>query len=312
VERRRNIQKHHTATHLLDWALRGTLGTHVHQAGSLVGPDRLRFDFSHFASVSHAELKKMEASINEKILSNSVVKTCEIPFTEKPADVVAVFGGQYGDTVRVVNVGDFSKELCGGTHVSTTGEIGFFKIVSESAIAAGTRRIEAVVGQSAVGLIQAQTEELKSAALELNCAPEDLTNKIKLLKAKTSELEARLKASRQKELQAMKQALISKAPKSGGLPAIHGVVADCSPDDLKNLSQMILSDIKEGSVVLGSSFEGKANVIAAGSKQAVAAGFNAGNVIRELAAALDGKGGGRPELAMGSGKAVEKLQSVLG
>jgi len=168
-----------------------------------------------------------------------------------------------------------------------------------------------VVGESAVALIQSQAEELKTAALELNCIPEELTAKIKQMKARGAELEVKLKASRQKELQAIKADLIARATQNGGLSLVRGVACDCNSDDLKNLAMMVLSEIKEGTVILGSAFEGKANVIAMGSKQAVAAGFNAGNVIKELTAVLDGKGGGRPEMAMGSGKAVEKLQGVL-
>jgi alanyl-tRNA synthetase len=339
IKRRSQIQKHHTAAHLLDWALREKLGNHVRQAGSLVAPDRLRFDFAHFSAVSHEDLKAMERTINEKILENSPVKTYEVPFAEKPADVIAVFGEKYGDVVRVVDAGGFSKELCGGTHVSSTGEIGFFKIVGESAIAAGTRRIEAVVGAAAVAIIQAQTEELKAAALEMNCAPEELTVKLKQLKEKATEFEKKIRANRGKELQTMASELIAKARKTSGepsspkgsqgvaphnspslregargwekLPLVKAVVPDCSPDDLKNLSQMILGEIKDGVVILGSATEGKANVLAAGSKSAVAGGFNAGNVIKELTAALDGKGGGRPEMAMGSGKAVDKLAAVV-
>ena len=141
-ERRAAIQRHHSATHLLNWALRNTLGSHIQQAGSLVSENRLRFDFSHFEPIDANSLQQIEQSINACILGNHPVKSYELPFSEKPDDVIAVFGEKYGDRVRVVDIGGFSKELCGGTHVAATGEIGMLKILSESGIAAGTRRIE--------------------------------------------------------------------------------------------------------------------------------------------------------------------------
>ena len=311
LARRAQIQKHHTATHLLDWALREKLGSHIRQAGSMVSSDRLRFDFSHFSAVEADVLKTMETEINAKIAENTPVKTFEVPFAQKPADVVAVFGEKYGDVVRVVDVGGYSKELCGGTHVNATGEIGFFKILSESAIAAGTRRIEALVGAAAVNFVQHQTDAIKLASSELNSSVEELPVKIAQLKTKTAELEHKIKILRQKELVAIKDELIAKAKKDGALTNIRAVVKDCNNDDLKTLSQMILSEVKEGSVVLGSAFEGKANVLAAGSKEALAKGFNAGEVIKDLTAKLDGKGGGKPDLAQGSGKAIEKLSEVI-
>ncbi len=151
---RRAVQRHHTATHVLHWALRAVLGTHVQQAGSHVGPDRLRFDFSHYEQISPDQVRRIERLCQERILANDPVTWYEVPFAQKPADVLAFFGDKYGDTVRVVDIGGWSKELCGGTHVAATGEIGLLKIVSESAIAAGTRRVEAVCGEAAAELVE--------------------------------------------------------------------------------------------------------------------------------------------------------------
>ncbi len=311
-KRRAATERHHSATHLLDWALREALGTHVRQAGSMVGPERLRFDFAHFSAVEPETLRKMEAKINAKIWENAPIKTYTVPFAQKPDDVVAVFGEKYGETVRVVDVGGFSKELCGGTHTSATGDLGLFKIVSESAIAAGTRRIEAVVGRAAFELVQAQSAALKEAAAEFKCAAEEVPEKIRHLKEQRAELESQLKANRQQQLAAIMAKLVAAAQKDAAGMVVRGVVENCTPDDLKNLAQMILGEIKEGSLVLGSICEGKANVIAAGSKAAIAAGFNAGTLIKDLTAKLGGKGGGRPEMAMGSGTQVEKLAELIG
>lgn len=311
--RRADIEKHHSATHLLDWALREKLGTHIRQAGSLVAPDRLRFDFSHFSAVPAEDLREIERAINEKIRANGSVKTYEVPFKDKPADVVAVFGEKYGDTVRVVDIGGYAKELCGGTHVAATGDIALFKITSESAIAAGTRRIEAVAGAAAQALVNAQAGALDTVAKEFSCNVNELPGKIAKLKAKIASLEQRLKALRTKTLQDFKADLILKANIDGTLTHVRAVMpAGTSADDLRELSQIILGEVKEGSVVLGSVEGDKANVLAAASKAAVAAGFNAGNVIKELTAKLDGKGGGRPEMAQGSGKNIEQLAAAIG
>jgi alanyl-tRNA synthetase len=311
VARRANIACHHSATHLLDWALRTKLGGHIRQAGSLVGPERLRFDFNHFEAVGPEVLRELETQINAAILANSEIKTTEVPYSQKPADVVAVFGEKYGDTVRVVDIGGFSKELCGGTHASRTGDIGLFKFVSEGAIAAGVRRIEAVVGAAAVAHVQAQEDAIKAVAAELVCGTQEVEAKLKTLKDQKATAETELKALRQKALAGVKAELFQKAVKVGELTLVKAVLPDATPDDLKNLSQMILGELTDGAVVLGSVHEGKASVLAAGTKEAVAKGWNSGKVITELTAALDGRGGGRPELSMGSGKATDKLAQVV-
>ena len=177
LERRKAIQRHHTATHVLHWALREVLGDHIRQAGSLVEPDRLRFDFSHFEGVKPDQLSEIERISNEKLLLNDPLEAYETLFSEKPEDVIAFFGDKYGETVRVVDLGGWSKELCGGTHVSSAGEIGSLRIVSESAIAAGTRRIEAVAGLSAYQWADERITRVNELTRQLACKPHELTER---------------------------------------------------------------------------------------------------------------------------------------
>ena len=197
--RRRAISRHHSATHLLHWALRKVLGTHIRQAGTHKTAERLRFDFSHFEAVTPAQLKEVERLVNEKVIDNSSVGTYEVEFDKKPADTLAFFGDKYGKIVRVVDIGGFSREL-GGTHVATTGEIGFVKVVHESAIAAGTRRIEAVAGKAAQDFIAAEEEALAAVNAHLSSGPTDIVRKLESLLAQKAELERKLKAFEHKGL----------------------------------------------------------------------------------------------------------------
>jgi alanyl-tRNA synthetase len=189
VGHRRAIQRHHTATHLLNFALRKILGAHVRQAGSLNAPERLRLDFSHFEAVTHAQLVEIEQLINARILDNAKVDTYETEFDKKPEGTLAFFGDKYGKIVRVVDIGGYSRELCGGTHVSTTGEIGLVKLVSESAIAAGTRRIEAVAGQAAIDFVAQRDAALAAVSAHLSAGPLDVGKKLESLLAHQKELE---------------------------------------------------------------------------------------------------------------------------
>ena len=178
IERRKAIQRHHTATHVLHWALRKVLGDHIRQAGSLVEPDRLRFDFSHFEGIKPEQIEEIERISNEKLLLNDKLESYEVPFSEKPEEVIAFFDEKYGDTVRVVNLGGWSQELCGGTHVSSAGEIGSLRITSESAISAGTRRIEAVAGLSAYQWTDQRVCLIQQLTRQLACKPNELADRI--------------------------------------------------------------------------------------------------------------------------------------
>ena len=192
---RRAITRHHTAAHLLHWALRKVLGTHVRQAGTSKTKTRLRFDFSHFEQVRPDQLREIERLVNSKVFDNAKVETYEVEFDKKPADTLAFFGEKYGKIVRVVDIGGYSRELCGGTHVTTTGEIGLVKIVAEMAIAAGTRRIEAVAGQAAYDFVQEEEEALKAVNARLNAGPQDVAKKLECSWSHRAELEKKLKST---------------------------------------------------------------------------------------------------------------------
>jgi len=310
-DRRRSIERHHSATHVLHWALRKVLGTHVRQAGSYVDSQRLRFDFAHFEAIKPEELAEIEKLCNEHLLDNSKVRWFETPFDQKPDDVIAFFGEKYGDIVRVVDIGGFSKELCGGTHVRATGEIGLLKISSESAIAAGTRRIEAIVGNSLYSHINDIQELIATASQSLSTAPADLVKKIDSLIARNSELEKQLKKFQQKASGNLADDLVKTATESGGLKIVKAKVEASDLNALRQLGANVLGKLGEGIVVLGAEVKGKASVVAFCSKDAIGAGHKAGDIVRELTSKLDGKGGGKPDFAMGGGTNVTKLEEVI-
>ena len=310
-DRRRSIERHHSATHVLHWALRKVLGTHVRQAGSYVDSERLRFDFAHFEAIKPEELAEIEKLCNEHLLDNSKVRWFETPFDQKPNDVIAFFGEKYGDVVRVVDIGGFSKELCGGTHVRATGEIGLIKISSESAIAAGTRRIEAIVGNSLYSHINDIEQLIAIASQSLSTAPADLVKKIDSLLARNSELEKQLKKFQQKASGSLADDLVKTATESDGLKIVKAKVQAADPNALRQLGANVLGKLGEGIVVLGAKVKGKASVVVFCSKGAIGAGHKAGDIVRELTIKLDGKGGGKPDFAMGGGSNVAKLEEVI-
>ena len=311
LDRRHAIERHHTATHLLHFALRDIVGDHVHQAGSLVAPDRLRFDFSHFEPVSPEQIQRIETIVNRRILDNDGVKAYEIDFADKPDDIIAFFGEKYGERVRVVDIGGYSKELCGGTHVGATGEVGPFKITAESGIAAGTRRLEAIAGNAALELLSDSHARLQNLSRRLSCRPDELESRLEQLRAETERLEKEVRKTRQRETAAQAGDLASRAADRNGLKTVAAKVDAGSPDELRSLGMQILGEIGEGLVVLGAGFGEKSTLVALASPQAVKAGHRAGDIIRELAPQLGGKGGGKPDFAMGGGKHPEKLEAVL-
>jgi alanyl-tRNA synthetase len=308
---RRAISRHHTAAHLIHWALRKVLGTHVRQAGTSKTKERLRFDFSHFEQVKPDQLHEIERLVNDKVLGNARVEIYETEFDKKPADTLAFFGEKYGKIVRVVDIGGYSRELCGGTHVTTTGEIGLVKFVAEMAIAAGTRRIEAVAGQPAYDLVEEHETALRAVNAKLNAGPQDVAEKLDSLIAHKAELEKKLKALEQKASAGLADELAAQAATKDGLKFVSAVVAADSPEALRGLGSQVLSKLGEGVVQLGAAFGEKATVVAFCSPAAVKAGFQAGKLVSELSAKLGGKGGGKPDFAMGGGKEPAKLAEVL-
>jgi len=311
ASRRRAISRHHSAAHLVHWALRKVLGTHVRQAGTSKTPDRMRFDFSHFEAMTAAQLKEVEQLVNEKVLDNAVIETYETEFDKKPEGTLAFFGDKYGKIVRVVDIGGYSRELCGGTHVTTTGEIGLIKVVAEMAVAAGTRRIEAVAGQAAYDFVTAEETALKAVNTRLNAGVQDVAQKLEALFARQKELEQKLKAFEAKASAGLAEDLAAKATTKDGLKFVTAIVSAENPDALRSLASQVLNKVGEGVVTLGAAFPDKASVVAFCSPAAIKAGHQAGKIISEISAKLGGKGGGKPDFAMGGGKEPAKLAEVL-
>jgi len=315
VPRRRQIERHHSATHLLQWALREILGSHVGQAGSFVNPDYLRFDFSHFEGLTPSMCDQIERLVNEKILENHPVTTKNILLSEKPDDVIAFFGDKYTETVRVVDIGGFSKELCAGTHVRHTGEIGLFKIIQETAISAGTRRIEAVCGWAAQSLLHNQYHQLHALAQRLSCRVEDVEKRLVTILEEKESIEKKLIAHQQQALSQLAQDLSSQAHHHGGIALVCQVVDIDQPQDLKSLAFQV-GHLTQGLVVLASIQDEQVSLAIFASPTAIQAGYCAPDVMKKLSAALGGKGGGKPDFAMGGAKANrlaldQALQSLM-
>lgn len=311
VPRRRAIERHHSATHLLNWALREVLGTHVIQAGSLVTPGRLRFDFSHYEALSAEQLRSVEKLVNERIVENQRVSWSEMPFNNKPKNCIATFGEKYGAIVRVVDIGGYSLELCGGTHVEATGELGLFHIISDSAISAGTRRIEAVTGQAAEAMASEHAHTLASLARRLSCRPAELETRLTSLIEQKETLEKELRRFQQKSAAAAGDELLASAKEKSGLKWIASVVQAKDANELRALAQQVSKRLGSGVVVLGAVIDDKVSVVAISSPEAISAGHSAGDIIRNLCQELGGRGGGKPDFAMGGGNDPQRLQPAI-
>lgn len=322
-ERRRQIERHHTATHLLHYALREVLGKDVRQQGSLVAPERLRFDFTHFQGVSPEELKTIERIANEKILENAGVSYFEIPYKEKPDTVLAFFGDKYGEAVRVVKIGGqgsgdlaspvfdgFSMELCGGTHTRATGELGFLSVTSESAIAAGVRRLEAIAGTPFFERFRKEQELLDSLGALLSCSRSELEKKAAALMEHQRTLERALRSAQQAKASDLASELLQSQTQVSDIPLIVKSMADCEPDQLRLLADG-LKESFQGVAVLGSAKEGKVSLLVYAAPAVVSRGMHAGKLIKELAKQVGGGGGGRADLAQAGGKNPEGLDSAL-
>ena len=302
--------RNHTATHLLQAALRAVLGEHVKQAGSLVAPDRLRFDFTHFLPMSGAELRQVETLVNEQIMANASVDSREMPSAEALAGgATALFGEKYGDVVRVVRVGEVSSELCGGTHVRSAGEIGLFKILSEVGIAAGVRRIEAQTGSGALAVVHGLEDEQRNILTLLKAEGGSALDKVEKLVAQQRELQKELE-SLQARLNASKSAdLIQQVREQNGIK-ILSVKVDGDPKGLRELSDTLKERIGSGIIVLGTSDALKANLLVAVTGD-LSGRWKAGDIIKAIAPIVGGNGGGKPELAQAGGSKPEHLAEAL-
>ena len=313
VEVRDSTRRNHTATHLLHAALRKVLGAHVAQKGSLVAPDRLRFDFVHFQPVTRDELDRIERIVNEQILKNTTVETNVRPTSEAIASgAMALFGEKYGDSVRVVNVPGFSTELCGGTHVAATGDIGLFAIVAESGIAAGVRRIEALTGMGAVEWAQRQRAALGGILETLRTADSQAVEAIERLQADAKRLAREV--SQLKTRLAMGGSTGSggndEAVSVAGVTLARRKVTDMDKDALRGLSDSLKDRIKSGVVVLASTSEGKVQVVVSVTPD-LTARVKAGQIVKEIAPIVGGGGGGRPDFAEAGGKLPEKVDEMF-
>ncbi|MEH7417996.1 alanine--tRNA ligase [Neobacillus drentensis] len=312
AENRVQIIKNHTATHLLHRALKDVLGEHVNQAGSLVEPERLRFDFSHFGQITPEELEQVERIVNEKIWRNIEVNISLKPIAEaKAMGAMALFGEKYGDIVRVVKVGDYSLELCGGCHVPNTSVIGLFKIVTEGGIGAGTRRIEAVTGESAYKSLIEQVGLLKDAAEKLKTNPKDIGSRVEGLMAEIKQLQRENESLAAKLGNIEAGNLVSKAKEINGVTILSAKVQAADMNNLRNMADDLKQKLGSAVIVLGSSHEGKVNLIAAVTKDLIEKGYHAGKLIKEVAFRCGGGGGGRPDMAQAGGKDPEKLDAAL-
>ncbi|MFB6469355.1 alanine--tRNA ligase [Cytobacillus sp. Hz8] len=309
---RSQIIKNHTATHLLQQALKDVLGVHVNQAGSLVEAERLRFDFSHFGQITQEELERIETIVNEQIWrSLDVFITLKDINEAKAMGAMALFGEKYGDIVRVVQVGNYSLELCGGCHVPNTSVIGLFKIISESGIGAGTRRIEAVTGESAYKLMNDQIGLLKETAGKLKTNPKDIVTRIENLLAEMKELQRENESLTTKLGNIEAGSLVNKAKEVNGVTVLSAKVQATDMNNLRNMADELKQQLGSVVIVLGSAHEGKVNLIAGVTKDLIEKGFHAGKLIKEVATRCGGGGGGRPDMAQAGGKDAQKLDSAL-
>lgn len=309
---RSHVVKNHTATHLLHKALKEVLGQHVNQAGSLVSAERLRFDFSHFGSISAEELQDIEERVNRQIWESIDVDIRSMPIDEaKAMGAMALFGEKYGDIVRVVRVGDYSIELCGGCHVASTAQIGLFKIVSESGIGSGVRRIEAVTGKLAYEYLDSQLELLKQSAALLKTNVNDLPKRVDAVLAQVKELSRENESLRAKISQAEAGSLTDKLQTVGGVQLLAAQVGTGDMDSLRNMVDSLKAKLGSAVIVLGSVQEDKVNLVAAVTPDLVAKGFHAGKLVKEAAARCGGGGGGRPDMAQAGGKDPSKLGEAL-
>lgn len=311
--------KNHSATHLLQKALRTVLGSHVEQAGSYVDAGRLRFDFSHFSAMTQEELDKVEKIVNEEIAAHLLVQTSVMTLDEaKKTGAMALFGEKYGDSVRVVQMGDFSTELCGGTHVANTGDIAVFKILSENGVAAGVRRIEAITGTGVFAYYKEVEEKLAEAARIVKATPANLAEKLTHLMAEVKQLSSENESLKSKAARESLGNVMDQVKEVRGVRLLAAKADNVDMNGLRELGDQLKEKLGEGVVVLASEKDGKVNLVAMATEEAMAKGAHAGNLIKGIAALVGGGGGGRPNMAQAGGKnpagipqAIVEVEKVL-
>ncbi len=311
--RRLDIMRNHTATHLLQKALRETLGDHVNQSGSLVAPDRLRFDFTHFEAMTSDEIRQVEQQVNEKVRADLALQKFNASLDDaKAKGATALFGEKYDEEVRVVQIENYSMELCGGTHLDRTGQIGFFRIVKEEGIAAGVRRIEAITGLGAEAVIQKERQLIEQVENILKCRSDEILQKITALIDDKKELEKSLKKVRSESSGSEVESFIAKAKNIDGFKVVTAKVEVDDVDGLRMLGDKIRELIGSGVGVLGAEMGGKVNFLCVVTDDLIQTRkLRAGDIIKEVARIADGSGGGKPHQALAGGKAIQKLQEAL-
>lgn len=311
-ERRTATELNHTATHLLHTALREVLGDHVKQAGSLVAPDRFRFDFSHFTQVGYEKLKEVESLVNDYIMQNLPVSAEELPKDEAMRrGAIAIFEERYGERVRLVRVGDgVSMELCGGTHTKRTGDIGLFKIISEGAVAANVRRIEAVTAKAALLHVQAQDDDLRFITSMLKTTPDQVKERVERLLKDQKQKDRELESLRTKFLSSESGDLLAGMKEISGTQVLAKEVGAVSPKELREMADRVKDKLQSGVIVLGAKQAGKALLICVVTKDLYDR-YHAGDIIRRLSETVGGKGGGRKDMAQGGGNKTEALGRAL-
>jgi alanyl-tRNA synthetase len=311
--RRDAIKRNHSACHLLQAALRAVLGTHVEQAGSYVDESRCRFDFSHFAAMTEEEIRKVEALVNLHILEANAIESVETDIdTARAAGAMALFGEKYGKIVRMVKMGDFSTELCGGTHCDNTGKIGLFKIISESSVAAGVRRIEATTGFGVLELMAQKDAMILGVAKELKVQnPADSAKRVAQLHGELAAAKKEIESLNAKIAGSKLDALLGSAKAVGNVKLIAAHLDGMQIDAARALADQIKADHADVVAVLAVNAGGKLNFIAVAGKDAVAAGAHAGKLVGAVAAVTGGKGGGRPDNAMAGGNDASKIADAL-
>ncbi len=309
---RKSTERNHTATHLLHKALKMVLGNHVNQAGSIVLPDKLRFDFNHFQPMTKDELKKVEDIVNSEVLMATPVITEVMSMSEaKSSGAMALFDEKYGEEVRVLSVGEFSKELCGGTHVKNSGEIGLFRIISEAGIASGVRRIEAVTGFNAIRLMNERERMLDEVQELVKATKNDIVQKVSQHLQEEKILEKELDEMRKAQSLSFVDDLLAQKEVLEGMNLVRGEVFQVEASELRELTEKVLDKLQSGVVVLGTKGEGKVSFSVMISKDLVKKGLHAGKLIKDIAAIAGGGGGGRPDMAQAGGKNPEKLEEAL-
>ena len=311
-ENRMATCRNHSATHLLQKALREVLGTHVEQSGSYQDAGRTRFDFSHFKAMTPEEIKAVEKLVNDKIAESLPVDTKVMSIEDaKKSGAMALFGEKYGDEVRVVGMGEFSKEFCGGTHVKNTGMIGQFKIISESGVAAGIRRIEAITGHNVIKYYENLEHTIAEAAKMLKASPDKLVEKAKHLMEEMKALQSENESLKNKAAKEALGDVMDKVVEIGGVKVLSVEIPDTDGNELRNLGDELKNKLGEGLIFLASAKDGKVNLVAMATDGAVKAGVHAGNLIKAVAPIVGGGGGGRPNMAQAGGKLPDKIGQAV-